>query len=131
MYQSGIRYFDVNCGGKTNVDYLEELIKSEEVVSISAVIYSSGKKMLQKLMDVIPEKLLVNFYISGYLKRMQEETFNFLCSFPNIKISVINTHCKFLFCRTKNNYYIINSSSNLNSNSKIEIIEINNDKKRV
>lgn len=125
---NNVRYFDVNSGHKTPLDYLKEIEEIEKIEKVTVVVFSSGLKNIKKLISIIKEKTQILFIISGYIVRMQIPTYEFIKN-TDSEIRVINTHCKFILIKTKENYYTITSTSNLDSNSKIEITEISNSKK--
>jgi hypothetical protein len=127
MISKDVVLTDLNKGYKTPLDYLEQIIKQEKIICVHAVIYSSGKKNLNRLVEITKNTELC-VIISGYMKRMQESSYNFIknnCS----NVLIINTHCKLILVRTNKYFYVINSTSNLNSNSKYEFTEIHNSKK--
>lgn len=126
MIENGLRYFDMNCGNNTPIDYLSEITKIEKPNQICLVIFSSGEGNIRKFIDIVAGAKNIIVFCSGYIQRMQKPTFNLLHQIKGITVRNVDTHMKMILCKTKNNYYVINSTSNLNSNSKIELTEISN-----
>lgn len=126
MIDKNIRYIDINCGGKTPLDYLEEISKLEKLIHVSLVVFSSGEKNMLRFINIATKANKTTIYYSGYLQRMQKPTFNLINRLDVYEIRKIESHMKLILIKTENSNYIINSSSNLDSNSKIEMTEITN-----
>jgi len=130
-YSTQLTY--INKGGKTPIDSIIEINKTEKIEQIDFVVFSTGIKALNRLRN-LSESIKINFHISDFILKMnsQKEPYQIMRSLiqkHSGNIDVYNTHCKITLIKTESNYYIIDSTSNLDSNSKYEITELRNSEK--
>jgi len=120
-------FFDVR--NFTGLNMLNIIAKKEKITDLHLFIYSTGKKNIAEVKKIIEKYKIKNitFFLSGFIKRMLTYTLPVYFSISN-NIKFFNHHSKIILIKTNKNYYFINSSENLNSNSKIEHTEIFNNK---
>lgn len=123
----------LNRGGITPIDLILKINKEEKIEQLDFVVFSTGVKALDRF-SKLNESIVVNFHISDFIIKMksQKNVFQMIKSLikkHNGKIGIYNTHCKITLIKTKLKYYVIDSTSNLGSNSKYEITELRNSEK--
>lgn len=101
-----------------------------------------GKKHIAILDDLYEKELLKNVHLftSETQKNVdckmiyKDKEYNYfdyiceICNKNNWKICCCNNHSKILLLRTEQNFYVIETSSNLNENPKMEQFSFENDK---
>lgn len=127
------RITDTNIKKSTPFDYIFKILKKENIITLSFIQHAGGGKPYSLLIDFLEQKKIenINFYISNFIPAMLPNTFTEIkkiCNRFNGKIKINHTHIKAIMIKTVKNYYVINSSSNLNSNTKIEQTDIFNSK---
>lgn len=101
----------------------------EEIENIECVFYRVPIKQL-KVFELLKLNKQITLALSNSIKRMVKGTYNYLQDNNCFKTIYIRTHSKFCIIHTKeNNFYVILSSANSNSDHKIEQTTIINSKK--
>ena len=122
----------INRHGDTPVDLIKEILIAEQIEQIDIIAFSLGVKALS-VFDIFDQSVKINFHVSDFVLKMKSQVkpldkIKEILTKNNGKIDVYNTHTKITLIKTKSNYYIIDSTSNLDSNSKYEITELRNSK---
>lgn len=125
-------------GGFASVSFIVDVAQKETILELTASTLRIGKKQLkalQKLQDMGSLKK-ANFVIGGIMKENKStgrsysyyDDFQQVCEVNNWNYVVVNNHSKIILMRTDSNYYVLETSSNLNENPKIEQFTFENDK---
>ncbi len=116
----------------TPFDILFFIINKEETKKIYIVQHSCAPTGLTELEKIEKNGIVINFYISDFVKALQKESFQIIKKIAekyNGCVKIYNHHSKMILIETEKNKYIINSSSNLKSNTKIELTVVDNSDK--
>lgn len=116
----------------TPFDILFFIINNEETKNIYIVQHSCSPTGLTELEKIEKNGIVINFYISDFVKALQKESFQIIKKIAEKYkgyIKIYNHHSKMILIETEKNKYIINSSSNLKSNTKIELTVVDNSDK--
>ncbi len=125
-------------GGVASLTFIKLVADAEPIEELTASTLRIGEKQFQYLETLSKTKKLrkVRFFTSkmqqnldtrnakhNYLSRLEKACENY-----NWQIFVVNNHSKIILMRTKSNYYVLETSSNLNENPKIEQYSFENNK---
>lgn len=117
-------------GGFSSISFIKYISEFENINELYATTLRVGKKEVEIIENLNIEKC---YFIIG--KIMQEssgqvlEYFNIFkekCNKNNWKFCAINNHSKIILIKTDKNFYILETSSNLNENPKIEQFSFEN-----
>lgn len=123
-------------GGFNSINLIKYICENETIQELSCMTLRIGKKEsmhLKYLADVGKIKK-ANFVIGSIMKEDDKkyrywEVFRENAVEKGWKFTIVNNHAKIILAKTNNNYYCIETSSNLNQNPKIEQFNIENDEK--
>lgn len=112
-------------GGFSSINFIEWVAKKETIKNLCVSTLAVGKKEIKKLAELDIEKAI---FIIGTIfgKRGLAESYNYYdvfretCEDKNWDIIETNNHSKIILMQTKNHYYVLETSSNLNENPKME-----------
>lgn len=119
-------------GGFSSISFIKYISEFESIHELYATTLRVGKKEVETIENLNIEKC---FFIVCTI--MQESTgkvleyFNLFkdkCLKNKWKFAVINNHSKIILIKTENNFYVLETSSNLNENPKIEQFSFENSK---
>jgi hypothetical protein len=120
----------ISSGNFSSIAFIKMIAEKTIIRDLSATTLRIGKKHLSILDGLFHEKRLINarFVISSLVKndsnRMKKygyyENIEEICNNNNWEIAVMNNHSKILLFNTDIGKYVLETSSNLNENPKIE-----------
>ncbi len=119
---------DCNSEDSTPLDYLINIFKKEDIKEVIIIQQAGGGSYYNSIRDLFQKYNFNNikFYMSDFIIKMSKGTLPAIKKFK-APIKFGTNHVKFILCKTKQgNNYVINSTSNIDNNSKIEYTEITN-----
>ncbi|MEG2270590.1 MAG: hypothetical protein RSC27_04645 [Bacilli bacterium] len=126
-------------GGFSSVSFIKYVADHENINELTASTLRVGDKQFDYLKKIKKIGKLNNarFFIGSVMKcdaKSREgkygcfNDFNNYCKENNWKTVYINNHSKILLMKTDDNFYVLETSSNLNENPKIEQYSFENSK---
>lgn len=124
-------------GGFSSISYINYVADREVIEELTASTLRVGKKQL-RILDKLKDNgrtKKINFIIGGIMKENKStgRDYDYYDDFINVckrngwQYEVVNNHSKILLMRTNGNHYVVETSSNLNENPKIEQFTFEND----
>ena len=114
-------------GGFDCVNFIDFIAKREHVEKMLIATLRVGDTEIKHIGELCDKGLIdsVDFVVSKTFARVDKKYkyFNFLKETAqprNWKIAVVNNHSKVILFKTKENYYVLETSANLNTNVKLE-----------
>ena len=124
-------------GGFASISFIEAVAAKEKILELTASTLRIGAKQFDILARLNAKGMLekATFFV-GTLMREDEKRkqYNYYgrifekCRELDWRIHSTNNHSKIILMRTEENYYVLETSSNLNENPKIEQFSIENNK---
>ena len=124
-------------GGFSSISFIKAVAKKEIIIELTASTLRIGEKQFKYLSELKNEGRLESalFFIGALMKTDNDkddkynyyQKFNKICNENSWKRVIVNNHSKVILMRTEKNYYILETSSNLNENPKIEQYSFEND----
>ena len=124
-------------GGFSSISFIKAVAKKEIIIELTASTLRIGEKQFKYLSELKNEGRLESalFFIGALMKTDNDkddkynyyQKFNKICNENDWKRVIVNNHSKVILMRTNKNYYILETSSNLNENPKIEQYSFEND----
>ena len=127
-------------GGIASLSFIKLVADREAIEELTASTLRIGRKQFQYLTSMGATKKLkaARFFTSSMQKDVDaasaKASYNYAKQFETVcqkngwKNLIVNNHSKIILMRTKNNYYVLETSSNLNENPKIEQYSFENNK---
>lgn len=125
-------------GGFSSISFIVMVAEKEKIKELTVSTLRVGEKQFKVLQKLKRENKLdeANFITGTIMKEntinnkkyRYYEIFTEGCKENNWKWEVVNNHSKLILMQTKENYYVLETSSNLNENPKIEQFTFENDK---
>lgn len=121
-------------GGWSSCSLIMFIADKEVIEELTITTLRVGVKEMQALIDLYDEDRIkyIHIIMSKVAKAnkiyVYHNQIRSIIDSRNVKISYINNHSKVILAKTKENYYVIETSSNLNENPKIEQFIVCNDK---
>ncbi len=122
-------------GGFASISFISLVALNESILELTASTLRIGEKQAVHMAKLSDAGMLdkVTFFVCTLMKENKKEydyynRFEILCKQHGWENIVINNHSKIILMRTKDNYYVLETSSNLNENPKIEQYSFENDK---
>lgn len=126
-------------GGFASICFINYVAEMEQILELSASTLRIGEKQFHILKKLSENGRIkdASFYIGALMQRTDgrgEEKYNYYkrfndtCDALGWKRYVTNNHSKIILMRTSKNYYVLESSSNLNENPHIEQYSFENSK---
>lgn len=103
------------------LDIIKE-VDNEKIIDLVICGYRISKKALKYVTD----RYNCKFIMSDSIKFMTPDIYNLILRFD---LSLINIHAKIILIKTMKNYYVVNSSNNIDSAKKIDFSTILNSEK--
>lgn len=121
-------------GGFSSISLIAHIAQTEKIESLYVSTFRVGVRQFEVLMDLRRKGLLesVSIITSG-LQGENQKKYDYLspvldgCKKNGWRICELNNHSKVILAKTKNGNYVIETSSNLNENPKIEQFIVEND----
>ena len=121
-------------GGFSSISLIAHIAQSEKIESLFVSTFRVGVRQFEVLMDLRRKGRLesVSIITSG-LQGENQKNYDYLtpvldgCKKNGWRICELNNHSKVILAKTKNGHYVIETSSNLNENPKIEQFIVEND----
>lgn len=116
-------------GGFSSINFIDYISKNETIEDLFVCSLAVGKKHIQFLDKLKSEAKLKNAsFIIGVIfeKRGLDKKYDYfnefikICKKNNWQYISTNNHAKLILMRTEQNYYVLETSGNLNENPKIE-----------
>ena len=125
-------------GGIASLTFIKLVADAEPIEELTASTLRIGEKQFQYLETLAKSKKLgkVRFFTSNMQANLDTRNakYNYLSRFENTckkynwNVLVVNNHSKIILMRTKSGHYVLETSSNLNENPKIEQYSFENNK---
>jgi len=125
-------------GGFASISFICYIAGKEKILELIASTLRIGEKQFNYLSKLYAKGMLLNatFFIGSIMQEDEKlkDKYNYYKHFDDACIKnrwnkiVINNHSKIILMRTEKNYYVLETSSNLNENPKIEQYSFENDK---
>lgn len=126
-------------GSFSSIEFISLVAMKETIIELTASTLRVGGKQAETLVALndAGKLLKASFYIGSIMKEDIKQKIkkydyytNFLqvCGNNNWDLVVINNHSKTILMQTEYNYYVLETSSNLNENPKIEQYSFENNK---
>ena len=126
-------------GGFASINFICLVAVKETILELTASTLRVGEKQFEHLttMNESGKLLKASFFIGSIMKedvKLVNKRYDYYTKFKqacknnNWEFVVINNHSKIILMKTENNYYVLETSSNLNENPKIEQYSFENDK---
>lgn len=129
-------------GGVSSIGFIKYVASLEDVEELFVSTFRIGKAQFQVLCDLHKNGQLdkVHFITSSTQARTDSlaeykgEKYNYYefimseCKLRDWSLTVFDNHSKIILMRTRKNWYVIETSSNLNENPKMEQFSFENDK---
>ena len=121
-------------GGFSSLSLIMRVAEVEQITAMYCSTFRIGKKHFDRLKELHENNRLGNCYF--LTSKTQENTdkitgydyFDYIQkNLRAWKIKAINNHSKVILMKTKNNFYVVETSSNLNENPQIEQFSFEND----
>lgn len=133
----------LSCGGGfSSIGFIQYIALAEDIEELFVSTFRIGKTQFNILCNLNDNGQLnkVHFITSSTqaktdsLVEYKGEKYNYYefimneCALRDWKLSVFDNHSKLILMRTRKNWYVIETSSNLNENPKMEQFSFENDK---
>lgn len=124
-------------GGFASLSFIKYVADREKIKELTASTLRIGEKQFNYLNGLHRQGKLENarFFIGSIMKSDKRNSkydyftrFNQICEKNGWKVAYVRNHSKIILMRTKENYYVLETSSNLNENPQIEQFSFENDK---
>lgn len=125
-------------GGIASLTFIKLVADVEPIEELTASTLRIGEKQFQYLETLAKSKKLgkVRFFTSNMQANLDTKNakYNYLSRFENAckkynwNVFVVNNHSKIILMSTKSGHYVLETSSNLNENPKIEQYSFENNK---
>lgn len=127
------------CGGIASLSFIKLVADFETIEELTASTLRIGRKQFMYLQSLHTQKKLnsARFFVSTMQKDVDAKKsgkydyaamFEKTCKKNGWKRVYVNNHSKVILMRTTENYYVLETSSNLNENPKIEQYSFENNK---
>ena len=122
--------------GFSSTALIDYIARREPIEVLHAATFRIGKKQMAALDDLHAVGLLGDAtFVTSQLNTQDDDKYNYYqlcaatCQKNGWKLFARANHAKIILAKTKNSRYVIETSSNLNENPKIEQFSIENDAK--
>ena len=125
-------------GGFSSISFISLVARKEKIKELIASTLRIGEKQFIHLAKLKQAGKLdeATFFLSSIMKEDKKKKdkydyyskFEEICKMNDWEKIVINNHSKIILMHTEDNYYVLETSSNLNENPKIEQYSFENDK---
>lgn len=125
-------------GGFSTVGIISYVANLEPIEELYVSTFRIGKNHFKTLMKLHERHKLNNCHFITSVSQKEidatQEGYNYFeyisekCEKLGWKLKIFNNHSKILLMKTKNNFYVVETSSNLNENPKTEHFSWENDK---
>lgn len=120
--------------GFSSAALIDYIARQEPIEILHAATFRIGKKQMAALDDLHTAGLLGDaVFVTSQLNTRDDDKYNYYqlcaatCQKNGWKLFARANHAKIILAKTKNNHYVVETSSNLNENPKIEQFSIEND----
>lgn len=117
-------------GGFASINFIDYVAGLEVIQELTVCTLAVGKAQIERLENLKQRKRLknANFIVSTIFKQRGElvdkygyyDAFQEICDRNKWRYKLTNNHAKIILMRTAQNFYVLETSSNLNENPKIE-----------
>ena len=125
-------------GGFASISFVKAVADFEVIEELTASTLRIGEKQFEYLSKLNQNGGLksARFFVGSLMETDEKKNekynyygkFNAVCDQNGWKRITVNNHSKIILMRTKENYYVLETSSNLNENPKIEQYSFENSK---
>ena len=129
-------------GGFSALSFILWITNTEKIEELWISTFRIGKKHFQKLEELYENNKIEKLYLItsdsqeriDSLAQYKDSTYNYFQHIKEIseknnwKIAIFNNHSKIVLAKTKDNFYVLETSSNMNENPKCEQFSFENDK---
>lgn len=123
-------------GGFASISFVKSIAEREVIEYLFASTLRVGERQAQILDDLEFSGRIkhAEFIVGGIMKTDEESRYNYYEAFCRIckknrwRYVVVNNHSKIILMQTQRNFYVLETSSNLNENPKIEQFSFENNK---
>ena len=121
-------------GGFSSINLIWFVAKKEPIKMLYASTLRIGKKQFEILRRLKNKGLLEKaFFLTSTMQKNLDRDYDYfqkirqICKECNFELYTMNNHSKVILMKTASNYYVVETSSNLNENPKIEQFCFEND----
>jgi hypothetical protein len=125
-------------GGFASVNFIKTIANKEPIEELTASTLRIGEKQFICLSNLSKREKLqrATFFIGSIMEEdaAKNKKYDYYTRFMDTaknfgwEVYVVNNHSKIILMRTNENYYVLETSSNLNENPKIEQYSLENSK---
>lgn len=123
-------------GGFSSIAFIKLVSDIEKIEDLFVSSLVVGKKHIIELDKMYKNNKLnnCNFVVGTIFKQSNSKDYGYfdifkkICNKNNWNYKQVNNHSKIILMKTKDNYYVLETSSNLNENPKIEQFSFENSK---
>lgn len=122
-------------GGFSSINLIWFVAKRETIEMLYASTLRIGKKQFETLRMLKHKGMLQKaFFLTSTMQKNLDRDYDYfqkvkqMCRECDFELQTMNNHSKIILMQTAENYYVIETSSNLNENPKIEQFCFENDK---
>ncbi len=122
-------------GGFASINFVLAVAEKENIEELTITSLRVGRKQLQLLDSLYKQgKLNKATFIVGTLMKENAKRYTYYDDLEKIsdknnwEVKAVNNHSKIVLMKTKDNYYVLETSSNFNDNPKIEQFSFENSK---
>lgn len=123
-------------GGFASVNFIKFVALKEPILELTASTLRVGEKQFNYLSRLKEGGKLgkATFFIGSIMREDSKTSYDYFTKFQEVcekcewEFYVTNNHSKIILMRTEKNYFVLESSSNLNENPKIEQYSFENSK---
>lgn len=123
-------------GGFSSINLIWFVAKREPIKMLYASTLRIGKKQFE-ILRMLKRKGLLDeaFFLTSTMQKNLDRDYDYfqkikqMCKECNFELQTMNNHSKVILMQTAENFYVVETSSNLNENPKIEQFCFENDKR--
>lgn len=113
--------------GFSSIAFISFIANKEKIEELSVSTFRIGVKQAEELANLRNTgKLDKAFFVTGRIKSIQSDKYDYFTQISNLfskigfKMMECSNHSKIILMRTSKNWYVVETSSNLNENPSIE-----------
>ncbi len=125
-------------GGFSSINFIRWIARYEPIEDLTASTLRVGERQFRELEKMYRAGSVKNvrLFVSAMMKQLESRhgkydyatRYEKVCADNGWKNIVVNNHSKVILMRTAGNWYVLETSSNLNENPKIEQYSLTNDR---
>ena len=132
FFDKGTTVCGFNKGQFSSIDILSAVLSFTGTADVVIGTWSLGKNEAAKVAELVGAKLIsdVKWIVDGTMLTLHGDVFKCLLSlFDSKKIKVLKTHAKFFLIKNKDWHVVVETSMNLNKNTRLESFSVTEDRR--